>query len=1664
MKTLKSIFASRRALTAAAAIAVSVSLSFNAYAAFTLDSTNVPDATFRAYLSTLTGVAEGGTVTDAIIATVTEIDVSGNSNIKSLVGAEKFLSLQSIKCYDCDITGGLSLADLRGASSTNTTLTYLDCHNNPNMGNIGIGYCRGLVYIDCSNCGLSGGGNLTIGMHTTLETLKCSDNTITNFGSYALGYSGTALKYFEMRNNTSMTTIDLSKSSKLLTLDLSGCTALNYLNLTAQTALTDLDIHGCTKFNSTVTSASTTTGKVYWDKCTKLKNINIENCNFSTVNVRSLVALETLRAAHNAVNGWTSSGYYSTTANTKLQSVDFSYNALPASVTISGLAALESLDVSHNTSITTLTAENNALTDIDITGCTSLTTLSLSTNGFTDFPVCGSATVTSLNMDFNGLTSLANFRSRFPNVATLYIGGSNPFGSTLTFTGDATLQNLYLKSNTTLQSLNLSGCSALAKANLYNNTALTTLNLSGTQLAALTATNANNTFAGLATNALCIGGCTALESVNLANTSFTGTFDMASYSSLAVLDLSGTTVAKATLTNCAFTSLSDLDLPNTTWYLDLDGNRLTSLNGVDDYTGLLRLYASNNRFVTASMTGNATIKSLFLKNNALMTSIDITGNALHHLTLEGSTALTSIDLSDNHFTTTTTSTTPSDYYETVTNSGHLYIANLTNVTSLNVDGNSIGDNNGGLGVHTLTGLQTLSARDNHLTSVSQANLGLSSLLSADYSGNSLTSFVLTGCTNIETLNLSDNAFTTYTASGFSHLASLDMSDNASLTTLTANNNALTSLDVGGCTALTTLTANNNALTAIDVSDCAVLATLNVENNLFTGIDISDTNINHLDLLGNQLTSLDNVKVAATTTILDASNNPLTNIDGINGEDLASVERLYINDIAGLTSLTLHGNTTLKSLFMSGQGLTTKTLTTLDLSRNQLRHLYLHGQTALTDVNISNNRFTTLSTSTTTSQYYENVTSDGKVYLANSTNLVTLRADTCEFTSFAPSTFTKLTTLGLSHNSLSSININSNTRLVNLYLNNNQFADSISFLRNTALEHVELQNNALWHLDFNNNTEMLYLDISNQRDANDQPTMHATALHRREADYSINGHSKGWIWLQTMTKLKYFNVNDNYMYALGLNQLVSLEELYADNSHYEDMLHVDFNPEAAKGFSYSPNLRRISMRNSQLKQVQFTTTANPGGLHHLEYVDLRGNDLTPNHISSEGTIMTDPLQGIGKCNIDTLLLSDNAHLRKIDLSENHDLSYLDVKGCIGTDTLFVQDNLNLESIVGFDELSSLTTLYAYNMGKMTTFDLSPISTLQTAWLWNDNLTSLKLPSTKSALKDLRANDNANLKTVSLSGYNQLEHIQLDRTGISTLACSSKSKLTYLSLAQTNVSSLSLSSCTKLTYLDADSCKFTAIDLSKNKLLETFRIKNNAIHTLDLAANTALTTLDYSYNHVNAIDLSTCTALTSLTDDHNGRQIEAMCAPQGSGYVYYFRLDDFEGAENFIGAQTDATHGISATLADDGFDLGNVGEWSGGHIYQSQAWSRLRHGTGSGTSLVLDDVTDEGASVSGSVSYTYNNNAPAGVSPTSTFYLDYTADKNVVTGIADVNAGELTVAGGYGTITISSPEALTIEVTDMSGRTLRVADIPTGDTTIDGFVPGIYIVAGQKVIVK
>ena len=86
-----------------------------------LNATNFPDANFRTYISQKTGVSVGGIISDATLASITNINTS-YKNISSLQGIEYFTELTELVCRNNNLTS----LDL----SKNTKLTYLNCESN----------------------------------------------------------------------------------------------------------------------------------------------------------------------------------------------------------------------------------------------------------------------------------------------------------------------------------------------------------------------------------------------------------------------------------------------------------------------------------------------------------------------------------------------------------------------------------------------------------------------------------------------------------------------------------------------------------------------------------------------------------------------------------------------------------------------------------------------------------------------------------------------------------------------------------------------------------------------------------------------------------------------------------------------------------------------------------------------------------------------------------------------------------------------------------------------------------------------------------------------------------------------------------------------------------------------------------------------------------------------------------------------------------------------------------------------------------------------------------------------------------------------------------------------------------------------------------------------
>lgn len=149
--------------------------------------------------------------------------------------------------------------------------------------------------------------------------------------------------------------------------------------------------------------------------------------------------------------------------------------------------------------------------------------------------------------------------------------------------------------------------------------------------------------------------------------------------------------------------------------------------------------------------------------------------------------------------------------------GQVFTADISGVTTLNVNSKNISDLTG---IEDFSSLQFLDCKDNLIAGSIDLSM-LTSLTSISFYNNQLSSINVTGLTNLTYLELWIN-----------QLTSLDVSSNTNLTYLDCDQNEFTSLDVSVLTGLVTFYCNTNKLTSLDLRGLNSLTTFQCTVNPF----------------------------------------------------------------------------------------------------------------------------------------------------------------------------------------------------------------------------------------------------------------------------------------------------------------------------------------------------------------------------------------------------------------------------------------------------------------------------------------------------------------------------------------------------------------------------------------------------------------------------------------------------------------------------------------------------------------------------------------------------------------------------------------------------------------------------------------------------------------
>lgn len=1567
------------------------------------------DANFKAAVKAATG---GGAVP---YSSITVLDVS-NKSITSLAGIEKFPNLVELYAADNNINGNTSFAG-------NTNLEVLDLSNNNTFTGVTSGHtpyadisaCSQLKYLDMSGNKFYYSASLV--SNTNLETLKLNNNSTYDYWGSAVTSALTKLKHVELSG--CKITSGLTLPSSVIYLDVSNnASSLTSLNLSGKTNLEYLDLSDNTEL--------TVTGLTLPATLSNLDTLKLNNCDKLSVSSLSHISLAKMTALKhfefNNVNLYVDAIMATLPASAKatLEYIDFSNDQMSHPAIFDGFTALKTFNVSGNSTMRQLLINNSpALEVLNITGNAALGTatvdqtgyehrnLRLSNCGFTDDrhpQILGIAGIPDLilNLEGNAFTAVPTDA----NFTSKYVKlRSNGISGIFNPTTLGIIEGLDLTGNSGITELKINN-SNLTALMLGNLTALTKLDISGNNSITSTAGNNSDTNLTSGHGRVYLKESTALEEINISNCDIRNTtsynnFDVSHCTALKKIIASGNT-----------------------------GNGMTHFQSSDMPSSVEELYLSGcTKLVLSTQLDNlANIKTTLKVLDVSNTDIESASVP----TFDGYTALTTLNISAN---------------PNMTNG--VTVNNSPNLTSVNVTGNT------------------------SMPSLALTNCGLSNSVTMPVTG-------LSTCTSLSSVNLNNNNYTSVPALGAP----------ASCTSLYMNNNALSNIDMSNADAsIKFLYAENNSgfnggdyeLTA---EAAGSLKGLDLGNNGFTSFKAVGTALSAL-MIGNNtgLTTLElhgNNNLTCTTAGTTMSEGSGLYLLGNKNLESINIENSKFNNIGANGSL--NGLSKVKTLRASHNEFETFTnsnydnadsrsrdlativgkpslehltgLENLDLSYNLLKDsVHLYRNTQLKRLDVSHNQI--LGPLPTTPD--ERTAMINKKLTTCLKYGVTIKGDSTGNHKIGP--VGKSVTL--------TDDLRNELTQYDTYRQEYRYADFRPCdLRDTT---------GLYHLDLYYNTQLEYLDIS-------YTNIHNTAAERKYMNPGWESSPDGWDgWVSNYTPnaqygpvkhhfilinrakgLRVFKADHNNMQSLGTANNLQLDTLSATHMYGDCAFMADVSIHGyggyigygSKGFT-SPNCAKAKYVDLSYGGYYSIT---PTNLANVEKLILTGNPLGGGHYPDY-----------------VLDVTHNSKLQQLQADQCTDLQTIEAHGLNDLTILDVTGNTALKTLRAYDD----PVLYNAQTDFIT--GLFGCSNLEELWVSNDNLPVLDV-AYNTKLKTLKCYDNARLPELNLDKNTTLSYLDFHNCMLNDIDLSKNTLLTYLDCSSEAVAT---------SIGEPGKNKLSDLDIPADAPIQTVIANCNNLYRMTGLNKQSLTRLEFEHNHINGIDLSK-TRLTqnTLKDMDNGRTIAAdytivtvKDADNNTTHydLYYFQLDSLKTSQNevFLGGKHSVdtlkqdvldNQGYRDDLNYEGLVSTKITEWTAhatgpivGHrpntyanayIDPSNVNSLIDRDKISGTIVVLDEDKRR-------AEYTYDT----GVSGhKSTYYLDWTAP-DTPTAVADIETdAKPTVTGGNGIISVTAPDGTTVMVYDMAGRLVQQATANGGEVVIDGMSPGVYIVNGEKVIVK
>ena len=439
-------------------------------------------------------------------------------------------------------------------------------------------------------------------------------------------------------------------------------------------------------------------------------------------------------------------------------------------------------------------------------------------------------------------------------------------------------------------------------------------------------------------------------------------------------------------------------------------------------------------------------------------------------------------------------------------------------------------------------------------------------------------------------------------------------------------------------------------------------------------------------------------------------------------------------------------------------------------------------------------------------------------------------------------FTNLSSLNISNNNLTSVDLSHNTNLEDLYCSNNQLT-ALNLTNLSNLEILDCSNNKLTTLSVFGKSYLKTLNCSNNTLLTtlncyrcDLTTLNVTGCTAlKELRCYENANLTAITGLANCTAITSLDCEDCAITSLpGVNNMTNIATLLARNNKLTTLtvtgkskltnLRVNGNTTLTTLQCYNNALATLNVTGcTALKDLRCYYNAN------LTAITGLANCTAITYLDCRNCALTD-LPGLNNMTQIQRLFAGNNKLTSVTLTSKASLVYVDLQNNPQMTTANIYNNSTLPSIIVYN-CTALTTLNCYK-NALTGFDVTGCTALNTLKCYdNANLATIMGLADCKAITYLDCED---CQITSLPGVNNM-------TNIATLLARNNKLTTLMVLGKSNLKTLRVSGNTSLTNL---------------------KCYNNALTSLDVTGCSAMTYLDCCGNQLTSLSVSGCAALNHI----------------------------------------------------------------------------------------------------------------------------------------------------------------------------------------------------------